>query len=182
MKNTIKLLVLLVAIITLSSCEEGDLGTISITTTLSDVVHAESPQTPTADFVTFEAEETTLNIDNDETHEYINHLEELSFESLTFTFVNFVGDETGVMNLVVADASGNILFSEDNINVSEAVADETEFVVTNLADLNAVSAELLEDYTATISYEGSYVSSEADMTFDIVYNATIHVETSVPVE
>lgn len=180
MKNLIKLM-LAFLVITSFSCTK-DLGVVTISTTLNDVIHMDVDQTPTEDPIVFEAIEMEIDIENTDTQSYMGNIEEITFENLTFTFENFEGDVNGLISLKFKDAYGTEFFSADNININDAVSNQTQFEVTNLSMLDAMVAELLAESTATIAYSGSYVCSDDNMSFDLKYNADVRVKTNVAVE
>lgn len=83
------------------------------------------------------SDETILNLDNYDTHDYLDGLQSLTIKKLTYKFVDFTGNENFYMNVELS-TDGNVIELKDFF-VKEEADNGTVFEITDADKLNAMS-------------------------------------------
>lgn len=166
MKNTIKFLALLLISLPFTSCEK--LTDVDFSTEITNQfdVHINQNQGNISQSI-------TLNLDNSDTHDYLNKIKEVNITKLTYKVTNFTGDATGSIN-VVFSSDGTDFLSND-FNVKQANDNATIYEITNLTHLNQMATALKNNHQVELSISGDCLAENDDMDFDIEVTAELDV-------
>ena len=165
MKNTIKLLAIVLLVFTFNSCDKvEELADIDINTTITEkiTVHIDQNQETINQNV-------TLSLDNSDTHDYLNKIKQVSITKLTYNIIEFTGDENGTIN--VDFLVDNVMLIQENIIVKQADDNQTIFEVTDVNKLNIIANALKNNHQISTSVSGSTIALDDVMDFKI--NVTI---------
>ena len=173
MKTFIRFLVVVLLVVSYTSCDEiDDLTEIDFDTTLNEQLNVTIPAGENLAL----NETMLINMVNSETEDYLDVLQNVRITSFTFQLSNFTGDNNGTIagNFV---ADGVELLNLD-IVVKQTVDAGTVFEVTNTALLNSIAADLRAGNDVLIGIVGES-SCEDPMNFTI--NITIDLEVTADV-
>jgi hypothetical protein len=176
MKNSIKIIIALLFITTLSSCKK-DLGEFTFGTTLHKVFPIEVSQTDGV-AVSFDTNNAVVSMDNTDTHEYLENIKDVKVKSISFFFENFTGDTTGVVNATYF-VDEVPFYTLTNINVANEVGASYSHKITDTTLLNQVATALKNHQEITAKYVGDVQCDEDMMRFDI--NATFELDITADV-
>jgi len=161
--KTIKFLTLITVLtLGLSSCKKA--ADIDFTTDFNKTQSVHVNQT--AGTAVTISESSTIELENDDTREYLEKIQEITVHSFSYKIKNFTGDPAGILSLDIIVNGTTILHNENTI-VKEAADNETIFEVTDLNDLNIIATQLLANRNATIEYTGTSLCDGGNMDFDI---------------
>lgn len=168
MKNFIRFLVVVLLVVSYTSCDEIDkLTEVDFNTTLNEQL-----------VVTIAAGENlindtkSINMVNSDTEEYLNVIQSVKITSFTYQLINFSGDDSGTLTGdFVAD--GVILLSHDNMVVKQAVDAGTEFVVTNTTLLNTIASKLKAGNSVLFGLDGQSNGDGMNFTIKITIKLAV---------
>jgi hypothetical protein len=167
MKNTIKLLVVLLIAFTFNSCDNvEDLADVTFTTTLSenfDVSISETQENISNQII--------LNLDNSDTHDYLTKLKSVNINKLTYKFTNYTGNESCNMEVEIS-TDGNV-FETKEFQIKQAVDNGTIYEITDVAKLNAMSIALKNNNQVTFKMEGTVADGSADFIVEVTAEVTV---------
>ena len=167
MKNTIKLLAVLLIAFTFNSCDDvKDLADVNFTTTLSenfDISISESQDNI--------SDQVILNIDNSDTHDYLDKLKSVSINKLTYKFINYTGNESCNMEVEIS-TDGNI-FETKTFQIKQAVDNGTIYEITDVAKLNAMATALKNNQQVSFKMEGTVSDGPATFIVEVTAEVTI---------
>lgn len=161
MKNTIKLLAVLLVVFTFNSCDEAKaLADVNFDTTVSQdiTIHIGENQEYISD-------EMTLNIDNADTHAYLDRLKNVTIKKLTYKFKDFTGNENCTINVEIS--TDNNVFETKEFTIKQEVDNETVFEITDVNKINAMSTALQNNKSVTFKMEGEVSNGEADFKVEV---------------
>ncbi len=176
MKNTIKFLTVLVAVIsfTFTSCDEiDDLTEVDFNSSLSGAYN-----------LNFEAESTknineslTLDLASDnDISKYLNKLNEVEITKITYQITKFTGDQYVDMNVGLyqyEEKENKIIIAPRDYNLDSETS--VVYEITDTAILNAISTELLNSKQVKLLLKGDYQSlssATAEITVTVYFKAT----------
>ena len=174
MKTLIKIFALIFLTIGFISCDAvddaiNDLTEVDFDTTLSEsfLVNLESGNDMDV------SDSVVVNIDNDDTHDYLSKIEAVKINSLTYRVTSHSGDDTAYVDVdFLADQT--ILMSHDNVVIKHASDNATVFNVTDVAMLNAIATKLKNGADVTMGISG-ISNSEGPTDFVIVVTVNVTV-------
>jgi len=167
MKNTIKLLAVLLIAFTFNSCDEvNDLADISIETSLTEQIDVQI--TEDQDQV---SDQIVLSIDNSDTHDYLDKLKSISIEKLTYKFIGFSGNDTCNMSVDIS-TDGNVLDTK-TFQIKQESDNGTIYEITDVAKLNAMATALKNNQQVSFEMDGTV--SDGPANFKIEVTATIKI-------
>lgn len=174
MKKSIFKIAILVSIfsVVLFSCEKlEELADITFSTELSEsiMIHVDQTSGTAASF----NETMVIDLDNDDTSDYLDQINDLTIDYLYYTIVDFTGDPAGTVDgeFLVNDVS---LLTNSFVVKTEADA-STEFEVTDVAQLNQLATALKNGQLVTAKYEGTTLCDDADMDYKVKVTIGISV-------
>ena len=169
MKNFIKYLAVLLLVFGYTSCDELDeLTEVDFDATVTDVINVNAINAG-VDVPLNNSINVGLADAGGQVQDYLNQIERVTFNSLTYQVINFVGDPAGVMTVdIVAD--GVVMDSHDGVVVSGVAG--TIFTIDDTATLNAIASDLKNGNRVTFGIVGTATSEGMD--FDI--QVTLDVE------
>ncbi len=171
MKNLIKLLTVLTLIFGYTSCDELDkLTEVDFDTTVTDIIEVDAinggVDIPLNNFRTIKLADAGGDV-----QDYINNIESVTFNSLTYQVINFMGDPAGVMTVdIIADDV--IMATHTGVTVSSEVG--TIHEITDTATLNAIASDLKNGNSVIFEIDGT-ATSEGGMDFDIQVSLDVTV-------
>lgn len=172
MKNFIRFLVVVLLMVSYTSCDEIDkLTEVDFNTTLNEQLVITVPAG--TDLVLNKT--MLVNIVNSDTEDYLDLLQSVKITSFTYQLINFSGDDKGtITGSFVAD--GVELFNHDMV-VKQAVDDGTVFKITNTTLLNSIASKLKSGKNILIGLDGT--SSGNGMNFTIKVTIKLAVTADV---
>jgi len=150
-----------------SSCDEDDviglLPSFKVDVNKTAYINVPVDQT-NGDWVTF-SEETSLNIVNEDTEDYLNKIKNVEITKLSYKIINFIGDPAGQVEGAFSVA--NQVSLENSFVVKEAADNQTVYQITEVNELNRIANALKSGQTVTVKYSGSALCDDDSMNFDI---------------
>lgn len=171
MKTTIKFLLALAVVFSITSCDE-ELGNIDFSTVINKTIAVHVDQT-TGTAHAFDTSEL-MSLDNADTHDYLNQIESISINSLSYKLQNFTGDETGTVD-VTFYIDNLALYTDTGINVKNTVDAATLVTITDTAFLNQIANALVNNQQVTAKYIGNATCDAAPMDFEVAVTLDITV-------
>lgn len=167
MKTTIKILVIIAVLFSFTSCDK--LTDVNFTTTITGRIPVHVDQ---GDAVTFD-ETTILNLDNEDTHDYLNSIKTIEVTSLKYKLINFSGDVHGTLDAQFYIESSSLV--HNNITVKETVDNVIIFEINDTHELTTIAKALKNNQQVTARYVGSTNNTSDAMNFkaDIVMEIAI---------
>ena len=165
--NTFKILVLLLISFPFTSCVK-DLADIDFSTDITESfdVHINQNQE-------YISQSITLSLDNNDTHDYLDNIKEVSITELTYRVTNFTGDQTGTINVEFA-SDGSVLLLND-FNVKQANDNGTIYQVTEVSQLNLIANALKNNQQVNFSILGECAALADAMDFKIEVTVKLDV-------
>jgi len=161
MRNTIKLLVVLLIAFTFNSCDDvKDLADVDFSTTIKeniDVSISESQE--------YISDEITLNIDNTDTHDYLDKLKSVKIKKLTYRYKNFSGNEDCSMNVEIS--TDNVVFETKEFFIKQDVDNGTIYEITDVDKINAMATALKNNKEVSFKMEGEVTNGAANFTIEV---------------
>ena len=172
MKTFIKFLVVVLLMVSYTSCDEIDeLTEVDFNTTLNEQLNVTIPAG-----IGLELNETMLiNMVNSDTEDYLNVLQNVKITSFTYQLTNFSGDDFG--NLQGSFVADGVELISHNMVVKETVDAGTVFEVTDTTLLNSIASKLKAGNNVLVGLVGE--SNSDGMNFTI--NMTIDLEVTADV-
>jgi len=169
MKNTIKFLAIILIAVTFQSCDDiEDLADITFSTSLNEKIafHIDQNQE-------IIDESIPLSIDNQDTHDYLNHLVNVSITKFTYKIIDFIGDDEGTVD--VTFFVDGVSLSQESFIVKQANDNQIVFEITDTNKLNVVASALKNNHqiTASVSGASTAINDAMDFKVDITIDLTI---------
>ena len=167
MKNTIKFLAILAVVFTLNSCDKAkELADVTFTTTLSEDFDVNISETQESI-----NDQVILNIDNSDTHDYLDKLKSVSINKLTYRFKDFTGNESCNMEVEIS-TDGNV-FETKIFQIKQAIDNGTIYEITDVAKLNAMAIALENNQQVSFKMEGTVSDGPATFLVEVTAEVTI---------
>ena len=168
---TISVLVSIFSFVLFSCDDLEELADVTFDTTLSEriVVHVDQTAGTASDF----NQTIVLNLDNADTNQYLDQINDLSVNSLSYKVIDFTGDPAGTIDaeFLVNDVS---LLTNSFVVKTQADAGTT-YEVDNVAQLNQIATALKNGLQVTAKYDGTALCDDDDMDFKVEVTIGISV-------
>ena len=171
MNATIKLLVVLTLVFNFTSCKK-ELGTVNFNTLIDKTISVHVDQTDGSVF-TFSTDEL-MSLNNDDTHDYLDEIQDIAINSLSYQLKNFSGDHTGTATLTFM-IDGFSLQTHTDVNVKDIVDASEVYTITDISFLNQIATALKNDQQVTAKYIGDILCDNAAMDFEVKVTLDITV-------
>lgn len=169
MKKTIKFLTILILVFNFTSCDQlEDATSVDINTVQKASITA---HVNAGNDVPFN-QNVTINIDNSDTHSYLNLIKKVSINSLTYRIINFTGDANGSINVDLS--ADNAVLASHAIVVKTTADSGVIYKITDTAALNAIAAKLKSGSSVVFAMKGTSTSNgEMDFKVEITLDLKI---------
>ena len=171
MKQVIYFFGILVLVFSFSTCDELDeLTERDVNTSVTERITVNIDAGEAVDLNS----SVKVNIDNDDTHDYLNSIEKVKINSLTYRVVDFFGDLEGRISVdLMADSV--LLATHTDVIVFDEIGEL--YTITDTSTLSSIATKLKNGADVTMSVIG-ISSSEAGMEFEIeiTLNLTVTVD------
>lgn len=171
MNTTIKLLVALAVVFSFTSCDD-ELGTVNFNTLIDKTISVHVDQTDGSAF-TFSTDEL-MSLDNDDTHDYLDEIQDIAINSLSYQLKNFSGDNTGTATLTFM-IDGFSLQTHTDVNVKDIVDASEVYTITDTSFLSQIATALKNNQQVTAKYIGDILCDNAAMDFEVKVTLDITV-------
>lgn len=164
MRNLIKFFAVILLVFGYTSCDELDeLTEVDFDATVTDIINV-NPINGGVDVPLNNSVTIKLADAGGDVADYINKIESVTFNSLTYQVINFMGDPAGTMTVdIIADDV--IMDTHTDVTVSSQVG--TIHEITDTATLNAIASDLKNGNSVIFEIDGTATSAEGGMDFDI---------------
>lgn len=161
--KTLSYLALILLSFTFFSCEKLDeLTEHDFTTTLV----VELPVSWHADDTQF-SESSFVSLDNNDTHDYLDLLEDVDIQQITYHVKNYdCSDCTSTCDAYLK-VHGNTVEEVQDFDVKEAYQNQTVFEASNTNGFNDIAHHLLENYIVYVEYGATDAHTTADVNFTV---------------
>ena len=159
-----KLFPLLVTLLLISSCEDS----IEVTTTTNI--------NESASVTILETNGTAINFneviegDLNQLVSNFNSINDITIDSLTYTFANVTGNENAVITSATLEINATTVAVISNINIAQEALNGSVFEITDTAVLDQLETIFLNNSSATIQLSGMAISDEGDVNFDLEFS------------
>ncbi|WP_299105408.1 hypothetical protein [uncultured Winogradskyella sp.] len=167
MKTTVKILSALLICFMFTACDD-DLLDVDFDTTVKATIVANVEQNQETI-----NESVVLSLDNNDTHDYLNKIKDVTIKKLTYRIISFSGDSQGSVD--VNFYADNITLKTEAFVVNDAYSSATIFEVTDVSKLNTMADLLKTNKSTTVGISGNTVATEAAMNFNIEVTAELEV-------
>ncbi len=171
MKNLIRFFAVLLLFVGYTSCDELDkLTEVDFDATITDIIYVNAinggVDVPLNNSRTIKLADAGGSV-----QDYINNIESVTFNSLTYQVIDFMGDPAGTMTVDIM-ADGVIMDTHTDVTVSSQVG--TIHEITDTATLNAIASDLKNGNSVIFEIDGT-ATSEGGMDFDIQVSLDVTV-------
>ena len=159
-----KLFPLLVTLLLISSCEDS----IEVTTTTNI--------NESASVTILETNGTAINFneviegDLNQLVSNFNSINDITIDSLTYTFANVTGNENAVITSATLEINATTVAVISNINIAQEALNGSVFEITDTAVLDQLETIFLNNSSVTIQLSGMATSEEGDVNFDLEFS------------
>ena len=159
-----KLFSLLLTLLLISSCEDS----IEVTTTTNI--------NESASVTILETNGTAINFneviegDLNQLVSNFNSINDITIDSLTYTFANVTGNENAVITSATLEINATTVAVISNINIAQEALNGSVFEITDTAVLDQLETIFLNNSSATIQLSGMAISDEGDVNFDLEFS------------
>ncbi len=163
MKKYISFIVLLLLGFSTNSCDEAEkLLDVPFNFTVTEEIPVHINQAAgSQDFMNT----VILSIDNNDTHDYLNKIKEVTIKSLSYKLINHSGDNDCTAS---ADLSiDNMKISSFSGNIKSVVDAGTVYKVDNVDDLNKIAQKLKTGHKVTAKFSGNALSQNSATDFKV---------------
>jgi hypothetical protein len=173
MKKTIQLLSIFLLVFSFTSCEDiKDAASIDIDTVQKQTINAQVSAGTDLPF----SQTATINIDNDDTHNYLKLIKKVTINSFTYKIINFTGDANGSID-VDFKADGVILASH-SVVVKTTADNQVVFDISDTTTLSSIASKLKNGSSVVLSMVGTSTSDSA-MNFKVEITVDLTVTAGV---
>ncbi|NRD21775.1 hypothetical protein HNV10_00885 [Winogradskyella litoriviva] len=167
MKTTAKILSALLICFVFTSCDDDILDVDFDTTVKATIVANVDQGQETVN------ESVVLSLDNNDTHDYLDKIKDVTIKKLTYRIISFSGDSQGSVDIdFYAD---NITLQTEAFVVNDAYNSATVFEVTDISKLNTMANMLKNNNHTTVGITGNTVATEGGMNFNIEVTAELEI-------
>jgi hypothetical protein len=169
MKNTIKFLAIILLAFTFQSCDDvEDLADVNFNTSINEkiTIHIDQNQENINESI-------PLDIDNTDTHDYLNHIKNVSITKFTYKIIDFIGDEEGTIDFTFF--VDGVSLSQESFIVKQVNDNQFVFEITDISKLNTIASALKNNHqiTASVSGTSTAINDSMDFKVDISINLSI---------
>jgi hypothetical protein len=173
MKKTIQFLAIFTLVFSFVSCDEISDAT---STTFNTTQSATIPVSVSAGDDLPINESIGIDIDNSDTHAYLNLIKKVTINQLTYKIINFTGDANGTIDVnIIADG---VVIASHELPVKTTADNGVEFEVTNTTYLNTIASKLKNGNEVVFSINGTS-SSDGAMNFKVQINIDLKVTAGI---
>ncbi|RXP61868.1 hypothetical protein EC396_03415 [Lutibacter sp. HS1-25] len=173
MKKTIQLLSIFILVFSFSSCEEiKDATNIDIDTVQKQTINAQVSAGTNLPF----NQTATINIDNDDTHDYLKLIKKVTINSFTYKIINFSGDANGSID--VDFKADGVTLASHSVVVKTTADNQVVFDIADTTTLNSIASKLKNGSTVVLSMVGTSTSDSA-MSFKVEITVDLTVTAGV---
>lgn len=115
----------------------------------------------------------TFDLTTGDLAQYVDKITAIKINSLTYKFKDFIGNTAARISSGTLKFNYTVIGSVINLNVSQAVNQETIFTITDSTVLNQLENTLLNSNSATIDFSGSALSDAGAMDFTLEVNISL---------
>jgi len=167
MKNTIKFLAILLISFTFNSCDEVEkLADVKFSTSITEKIPVHIGQNQE-----YMSEMVTLNLDNSDTHDYLNELKNVSIKKVQYKFIDFTGNEDCYINVEIA--SDGVVLETKEFYVQQAYSNETVYEITDIDKVNAMATALKNNKQIEFKMEGEVFGGISDFKIEVTLELEI---------
>ena len=176
MKKLIKIFAIIILTIGFTSCDAiddavDDLTEVDFTTTLIESFAVTLESGNDLDI----SKSISVNIDNDDTHDYLSKITGVKINSLTYKVTNHSGDDTANLDAIFFADLAEMM--NHSIVIKEASNFGTIFEVTDVSYFNAIASKLKNGDNVLLGLRG-VSNSEGETTFDVEVTVNVKVTAS----
>ena len=177
MKNILLVLGMFLISFSFSSCDEDDLEgllppfNVNLNEVENITVHIDQTN---GDRVVF-SETTNLNINNNDTKDYLDKIKSISISKLSYKIINFSGDPVGDVAGSFAVA-GQVSLSNAFV-VKTSADNQIVYEITDVNELSRIANALVAGKSVVVQYSGDALCDDDDM--DFIVEVTIVAKVTI---
>jgi hypothetical protein len=156
-----KLIPFLLALIVVQSCEEPVEITETMVINESATVTIEETNGTAVNFSDIIEGDLNQVVSN------FNSINDLTIDSLSYSFTNLTGNENASIISASIDINGINVAVVSDLNIAQEVENESIFQITDLNVLDQLETSFLNNSAVTLNLSGMAISEEGDVSFDI---------------
>ena len=156
-----KLIPFLLALIVVQSCEEPVEITETMVINESATVTIEETNGTAVNFSDIIEGDVNQVVSN------FNSINDLTIDSLSYSFTNLTGNENASIISASIDINGINVAVVSDLNIAQEVENESIFQITDLNVLDQLETSFLNNSVVTLNLSGMAISEEGDVSFDI---------------
>ena len=156
-----KLIPFLLALIVVQSCEEPVEITETMVINESATVTIEETNGTAVNFSDIIEGDVNKVVSN------FNSINDLTIDSLSYSFTNLTGNENASIISASIDINGINVAVVSDLNIAQEVENESIFQITDLNVLDQLETSFLNNSAVTLNLSGMAISEEGDVSFDI---------------
>jgi hypothetical protein len=156
-----KLIPFLLALIVVQSCEEPVEITETMVINESATVTIEETNGTAVNFSDIIEGDVNQVVSN------FNSINDLTIDSLSYSFTNLTGNENASIISASIDINGINVAVVSDLNIAQEVENESIFQITDLNVLDQLETSFLNNSAVTLNLSGMAISEEGDVSFDI---------------
>lgn len=156
-----KLIPFLLALIVVQSCEEPVEITETMVINESATVTIEETNGTAVNFSDIIEGDVNQVVSN------FNSINDLTIDSLSYSFTNLTGNENASIISASIDINGINIAVVSDLNIAQEVENESIFQITDLNVLDQLETSFLNNSAVTLNLSGMAISEEGDVSFDI---------------
>ena len=156
-----KLIPFLLALIVVQSCEEPVEITETMVINESATVTIEETNGTAVNFSDIIEGDVNQVVSN------FNSINDLTIDSLSYSFTNLTGNENASIISASIDINGINVAVVSYLNIAQEVENESIFQITDLNVLDQLETSFLNNSAVTLNLSGMAISEEGDVSFDI---------------
>ena len=173
MKTFIRFLVVMLLMVSYTSCDKLDeLTEVDFNTTLNEQLIVTIPAGEDQAL----NETMLINIDNSDTGDYLDLLQDVTITSFTYQLINFTGDVNGTI-VGNFEVDGIQLLNHDMV-VKQTVDAGTVFEITDVSQLNTIASKLKAGNNIFVGIVGESSCDEA-MNFTIAISIDLAITADI---
>lgn len=169
MKNLIKFLAVALLVFGFTSCDElDDLTDVDFNTSVTERITVSLDDNEALN------NSVAINIDNNDTHDYLSKIKSVKINSLTYKVMNFSGDTSGriTANFI---ADGVTLATHTDVVVYDEIG--VVYSIEDTAKLSAIAKKLKGGSNVTMSVTGTSINEGGmDFLIEITLNLKVTAE------
>lgn len=156
-----KLIPFLLALIVVQSCEEPVEISETMVINESATVTIEETNGTAVNFSDIIEGDVNQVVSN------FNSINDLTIDSLSYSFTNLTGNENASIISASIDINGINVAVVSDLNIAQEVENESIFQITDLNVLDQLETSFLNNSAVTLNLSGMAISEEGDVSFDI---------------